>query len=303
MILLNRQLEKRLKIKLFQLRRHTPRCYLFSSKYVLTLFIILMAYFIIMDIKLFISVKHRGPLVKNANTSNHEKSPLTVFSPLPVKKIMIAEVTHFIRSPLAELVEHSLSFSEIFPFISANLISSTHCFLSVVSIRFLISDSLFWRQVGVCIFQFRNFLDSFDGVIYRAHAKRSSYKSHYGSWGYYVDAVSDVFGGACVIIAVGIYLLKHRPLNKQMTRCFRLPDDFDDAINLISTSSTACQQHQQQIDEKLGVNGSKISLNDDYYTSDKVKEGHLASKVAIITSVIMLGIRLGLSVRFFLKIG
>ena len=116
---------------------------------------------------------------------------------------MMAQGTHYLRSPLAELVENSLGFSELFPFVGPNAISVTHCVLSVLSIKYLTHDSLFWRQIGVGLFQFRNFLDSFDGVIYRAHAKKSTYKSHYGSLGYFVDAFSDVFGGLCLI---GCYL-------------------------------------------------------------------------------------------------
>lgn len=179
-----------------------------------------------MDIILFGKARNRGPfqpyqpglkssaqsassLVSNTAlntniTSGKTRSEIkhtigSVFKPLPVKKIMMAEATHFIRSPIAELVEYTLGFSEVFPFMNANLISVMHCLLSVISIKYLIHDSLFWRQFGVCLFLFRNFLDSFDGVIYRAHAKKMTYKSHYGSMGYFVDAFSDVFGGLCLM--------------------------------------------------------------------------------------------------------
>ena len=154
--------------------------------------------------------------------------------------------------------------STMFPFISANFISLTHCALSIVSVKFLINDSLFWRQVGVCIFQFRNFLDSFDGVIFRAHAKRTTYKSHYGSIGYYVDAFSDVFGGLCLIGSVAIYLLKNRPLNKNLTKCFRIIDE-NNTEELIHDKETS----------------------------------HKATKIAILTSVSLLGIRLALSALFW----
>ena len=179
-----------------------------------------------MDIILFDKARNRGPFQPYSpnmqNSNKNLKSPTvqmfdaiinnnsgksievkhtigSVFKPLPVKKIMMAEATHFIRSPIAELVEYTFGFSELFPFMTANVISVTHCILSVISIKYLIHDSLFWRQFGVLIFLFRNFLDSFDGVIYRAHAKKMTYKSHYGSLGYFVDAFSDVFGGLCLM--------------------------------------------------------------------------------------------------------
>ena len=217
-------------------------------------------YFLIMDCILFNKAKHRGPFINldlnkdeiltnnhnihnsskllskliqaasstslNSNHLNNHASG-SIFWPLPVKKIMMADGTHYIRSPIAEFVEYAFSFSEIFPFISANFISFSHCVLSVVSIKFLINDNLFWRQFGVCIFQFRNFLDSFDGVIYRAHAKKSIYRSNYGSMGYFVDAFSDVFGGLCLIGSLAIFFLKHRPLNKKLTKCFRTASSDD----------------------------------------------------------------------------
>lgn len=163
-----------------------------------------------MDVILFSKVKHIEPMqrfkpkIALGSTVGHilknSSRPKSFFSPLPVKKIMMAEVTHFIRSPLAELVETVFKFSEIFPFVTPNMISFFHNMISIVSIRFLSHDLLFWRQFGVCLFQFRNFLDSFDGVIYRAHAKKIEYKSHYGSFGYFIDAISDTLGGKYPII-------------------------------------------------------------------------------------------------------
>lgn len=193
---IHHQLERVFRLRLFRLRRRLtmPRCYLLTSKFLLPSLIALFVYLLVMDIKLYTAVKSRGPLspVDSNMVRNYTKG---IFWPLPVKKIMIGEATHFIRSPLAEIIESSLHFSELFPFITANVVSFTHFILSLICVRFLSSETLLWRQIGVVLFQLRNFLDSFDGVIYRAHAKRANYKSHYGSFGYYVDAVSDVLGG------------------------------------------------------------------------------------------------------------
>lgn len=304
-----------IKLKIFNLKRRLPTCYLLSSKSILTLAIILFTYILIMDIKLFGMARTRGAFVssKTINKSltrvsllplgldQHQSPGYSLFRPLPVKKIMMAEATHYIRSPLAEFVEHGLGFSTLFPFISANFISLTHCALSVISIKFLAHESLFWRQVGVCLFQFRNFLDSFDGVIYRSHAKRSTYKSHYGSIGYFVDAVSDVFGGFCLIGAVAIYLLKCRPLNKNLTKCFRIADDVEDsAASLIQINSP---------NEKSDVHTSPLSSplvnskNGYFFRFNKTascnESGVYASRVAILLSVALLGIRLGLSALFW----
>jgi hypothetical protein len=322
--------EKWLRLKLFYLKRSVPRCYLFSSKFMLTASLLLAVYILFMDIKLIGRVKNRAPLKPfAANNSPHARflaatstktsaqsaaaGPIGVFSPLPVKKIMMAEGTHFIRSPLAELVERSLGFTSLFPFIGPNVISFTHCALSIVCIRFLISDALSWRQVGVCVFQFRNFLDSFDGVVYRAHANRHAYKSHYGSIGYYVDAFSDVFGGTCLIGSIAIYLLKHRPLNKSLTRCFRLSaDEMDDVISSASSGSsekgplilpTHSASAAAAAAHGLDPHDAKIYSNSHYYVSSgKMRDASgavIASKAAILASVAFLGVRFALSALFW----
>lgn len=266
-----------------------------------------------MDIRLFKMAQVRGPytpmkMTKNATKSSSTSGEMTtttipeskfsysVFRPLPVKKIMMAEATHYIRSPIAEFIEHGLGFSSIFPFISANFVSITHCILSVVSIKFLIHDSLFWRQVGVCIFQFRNFLDSFDGVIFRAHANKTAYKSHYGSLGYFVDAFSDVFGGLCLIGSVALYLLKNKPLNKSLTKCFRLADDSNEnSPNLEKASLTRSNSTDNFF-------FSSSSLSNNYYKTKSFiskETGLYATKITILTSVGLLGIRLALCALFW----
>lgn len=123
--------------------------------------------------------------------------------------------THYIRTPIAEFVENSLHFSHYFPFISANVISFVHCCLSLISFKFFSSDSLIWRQVGVLLFQLRNFLDSLDGVICRAQSNtRKAYKSYHDTTGYFIDALSDVLGCLFLIGSIGIHLInKHKPVS------------------------------------------------------------------------------------------
>ena len=84
--------------------------------------------------------------------------------------------------------------------------------------KFISSESLFRRQIGVLIFQFRIFLDAFDGVVFRAHSHTKRYKSYYGDFGYYVDAISDVLGGACLILGCLFYFYKQRPFRSITTR-------------------------------------------------------------------------------------
>ena len=321
-----------LKFKYIHLKRRIPTCYLLSSKFILTAMSVILIYFFTMDIILVSKVKHRGsfkPLPSNLQHTgqpvikNDTHTPISVneefdkphmqdsfWYPLPVKKIMMADPTHYIRSPIAEFVEKKLGFSEHLPFISANGISLFHCVLSGISIKFLIDDSLFWRQFGVVLFQFRNFLDSFDGVIYRAHAKRTTYKSHYGSLGYLVDAFSDVFGGLCLVGSCAIYLLKRPPLKRSLTRCFRLVDDLEDSIDSTNDSieKNNLQEEQKffEINEKNSSNSSitnsynskqkSFLYKKNYSTSNNTGNNSIfATKSTILASVALLGIRYGLS--------
>lgn len=217
-----------------------------------------------------------------SNSGDHDSSTkvVSIFSLLPVKKIMIAEATHFIRSPLAHFVEYEFNFSHHFPFITANMISVFHCLLSFVCIKFLIDNDLYWRQVGVCLFQFRNFLDSFDGVIYRALANKTSYKSHYGSLGYMVDSSSDVIGGICLIVAVGIYLLKNPPANRNPS-CFGGAHHEPDKMNLLNDTYVKSSSDQAiTLLHRYGVNTTPI-------------------KLTIVVSTVLFGIRFGLSGLFW----
>ena len=294
-----------------------PTCYLLSSKFILSMMLTITIYFFTMDTILVFKIKNRhlmNAYYYNGKNSVDYSSLLTtlssneqftksqelippngIFWPLPVKKIMMVESTHYMRSPVAEFIETNLHFSEIFPFISANIISITHCILSVVSTKFLCSDSLFKRQFGVCIFQFRNFLDSFDGVIYRAHAKKRVYKSHYGSIGYFIDAVSDVFGGICLMLAIGYYLFKNPPPNKNRTKCFRIAEDIETSLRDSSSSSSSYIYH------KLGSNGSNgSSLSNSNCDVESQSENSLfASKTVVFISVGLCAIRLAISALFW----
>jgi len=108
---------------------------------------------------------------------------------------MIASATAFLRSPAAEALGAALRLGARPPLVSAHAVSLAHACLSVASVRWLASERLRARQLGVALFQLRNFLDSFDGVVYRARSRTRAYASNYGSGGYWVDALSDTLGG------------------------------------------------------------------------------------------------------------
>ncbi|CAF0867283.1 unnamed protein product [Rotaria sordida] len=185
-----------------------------------TLFLLFIIYLLIMDIILYFKIRSRKLLDFNlSDTILNQKiiHTIDIFDLLSIKKIMIEPIIHYVRSPLAESLETKLHFTYYFPFISANVISYFHCFLSLISIKFISNESLFRRQIGVIIFQFRTFLDCFDGVIYRAHTNDKRFKSYYGNFGYYVDAISDIIGGICLIIGCLLYFFKQRSFHTKLS--------------------------------------------------------------------------------------
>lgn len=157
------------------------------------------------------------------------------------------------QSPIAEFVESNLHFTQHFPSITANSISIFHCFLSIVCVKFFSSESLFRRRIGVLIFEFRSFLDCLDGVVFRANKKFARYKSYHNEIGYYIDGLSDVLGGTCLIIGCYLYFNKHRPsrsklhplhqpLSVRTSRSNELDKDEEDSImiNLDDEKKSPC---------------------------------------------------------------
>ncbi|CAF0999343.1 unnamed protein product [Rotaria sordida] len=239
----------------FQHERFYVRTFhLFIAYPIYSCFLLLIIYLQIMDIILYFKIRSRGSLDLNVititNHTNlnkfHQKMTETsndnhIFNSLSIKKMMVGQITQYVRSPLAEYVESNLHFTYYFPSISVNIISIFHCFLSLISIKFFSSELLFQRRIGILIFEFRNFLDCLDGVVFRAHIKNSHYKSYHDNFGFYIDSLSDVFGGICLIIGCLLYFYKQRPfrsiihqVNQSLsTRLSRSNDNENEEIDLI----------------------------------------------------------------------
>ncbi|CAF3733899.1 unnamed protein product [Rotaria sordida] len=231
--------------------------HLFIAYSIYSYFLLLIIYLQIMDIILYFKIRSRGSLDLNVititNHTNlnkfHQKTTETsndnhIFNSLSIKKndgwTNFSE-TQYVRSLSAEYVESNLHFTYYFPSISANIISIFHCFLSLISIKFFSSELLFQRRIGILIFEFRNFLDCLDGVVFRARIKNSHYKSYHDNFGFYIDSLSDVFGGICLIIGCLLYFYKQRPfrsiihqVNQSLsTRLSRSNDNENEEIDLI----------------------------------------------------------------------
>ena len=176
--------------------------------------LILIIYFIWMDIALFVNLQRFSPPpietekiisnnlsdIKNYGINNKFKDngmdPFSIFKPLSVKLIMVDHMTHYIHDILARFLVDTMHFTQIFPWISANLVSFIGLGFAVLGSRLTLSDNLFYRQLGALLFELRNLADSLDGVVYRArkrveqsklinskNAPGIMYSSNYGSFG------------------------------------------------------------------------------------------------------------------------
>ncbi len=210
--------------------------------------IILIVYFLWMDIALFVHLQKWSPpplrteiaqpLNVNKTFLINQKSDdsdmlFSTFKPLSVKLIMVDHVSHYIHDILARYLEDTLHFTTIFPWITANTVSFTGLFLSMIGSRLIISERMEYVRLGAILIELRNLGDALDGVVYRSHQRRKIkenelmslknnmlvtgpvqpmvYASNHGTSGFKVDAICDGLGGFFVVLAILVKFLKHPP--------------------------------------------------------------------------------------------
>lgn len=172
-----------------------------------TAFIII--YFFLMDCRLYQTLQQWQGANLNATIGHY--SP---FRPLTMKLLMMNHVNHYILMPMAEYFDEYSKFSKRFPFITANMVSFSHIVVCIVAFRMMYSDSLSVRRWGCLLFQLRNWLDAFDGVVHRSHAgTQFRLKSYRNTSGYLVDAIADTWSGFMESLAMYLFLLKNPPTN------------------------------------------------------------------------------------------
>ena len=160
--------------------------------------VFLFLYFVMMDIFLY----QRFMRVNLVDEKLKNGEMLTVFRPLSVKMIMNDHVTHYLATPLSEALCYYTNFGVNFYYITPNVISFTHLCLGLLSARFVFSESLYRRRIGIVLYEVRSFLDAFDGTVYRSHANDKAYKSDHSNFGYWVDVVSDTLSGFALCFGI-----------------------------------------------------------------------------------------------------
>jgi len=108
-------------------------------------------------------------------------------------------------------LNRNMGLSEL-PWMSANLVTTMHLIIAVCSGRFFGSSLLSFRRIACILFEVRSCLDVLDGVIYRAQKGSTTFVSGWGSMGYMIDAVADVFGSFSILLGTMYRYNKCPPL-------------------------------------------------------------------------------------------
>lgn len=198
------------------------------SKLLLTLLIILIAFYVYLDVHLYLRIQnypidrnmHRngthtvptimpdtspgpGPPVVNYSDVTWVNCHINPLCDVTVKALMLDHTNHYIFAPMATVFDDFAGFSRS-TIITPNMISFFHVFVALISGRMIASDSLGYRRVGVVLFQVRTFLDDLDGHVARAKRNIRGERSEIGTMGYYVDGICDGLG--CIALMIGVFV-------------------------------------------------------------------------------------------------
>lgn len=193
------------------------------SKMLVGLLFLMILFYVWMDVNLYIRVQsyprdrnfaqNLTPNYKDAAWFSCDVTPLC---DVTVKALLLDHTNHYLLAPLVMIVDNVVGISQT-AWITPNSISFFHVFVAVVSGKFVSSDSLVYRRVGVVLFEFRTFLDDMDGHVARARKHIRGERSEIGTSGYYIDGLCDAIG--CVALMVGTFIfLKNNPPRRGYTQ-------------------------------------------------------------------------------------
>lgn len=167
----------------------------------------MLTYFIIMDILLF-SRFQKVDLVLDSKGGKPDEiyTPITHLS---IKGILNDHPSQFFIAPSTEYFNLLTHFSSTFSYITPNMISVVHLVCGFISGKFLASENLQDRRIGVILYEYRTWLDAFDGTVHRAQEGfHLRYHSDHSSLGYAIDSLFDTLGGCFIVFSIFFYLWK-----------------------------------------------------------------------------------------------
>ena len=159
-----------------------------------------------------------GEVYEYGSLYNESMAERMIFPVKSVKLRMQDHTGHFVRLPLMRFVNEKWGISKI-PGITPNLISGLHLFVAIIAGKLVSYGSLCIRRTGAVLFEVRSQLDLLDGVVYRAQSNmKNTFVSGWGTYGYLIDAFTDMAGGIILAIGCLVFLRKYPPIKHQTRR-------------------------------------------------------------------------------------
>jgi len=177
-------------------------------------------YFLWCDITFFSQLAAERTELLASNKTN-------IVSKYSVKLRMLPPLDQYVYLPLCNWFNSEFAISEI-SWISPNVVTLMHFTVAVVCGRFFSSSTLLVRRVGCFLFEFRSFLDILDGVIYRTQRGTTTFVSGWGSMGYWIDGMADVFGSLFIMLGTLYRYNKCPPLKNHASKINKYNGTFKD---------------------------------------------------------------------------
>ena len=101
-------------------------------------------------------------------------------------------------------------------------------YLWVLTGKFLTSEVLSSRRLGVLLFEVRSFLDSLDGIVARTRSKQRAMIADHTQWGYWMDGFCDLLG--TIFFMVAVLLICQRSMPRKGPSIYYVITFWDEAI-------------------------------------------------------------------------
>lgn len=181
----------------------------------------LLMYFLWMDVALYYRIQSLPPPVAELKTTTPQVAPAAppprLFSPftgLSVKMMMLDQVNNYIHTPLANIFNRVTDFSQVFYFVTPNMVSFAGFVSACIAAKFILVDSLGMHRLAVFMFALRTWFDALDGLVARERRHMVQFVSLRDTSGYVVDGVADACGFTVFLIGCFLYLRKKLPTSK-----------------------------------------------------------------------------------------
>lgn len=178
----------------------------------LLVFFALLTYFLWMDVALYHRIQSLS--LVGPTPSSRPSGLFSPFTGLSVKMMMMDQVNNYIHAPLANLFNQVTRFSEVFYFVTPNMISVAGLLSAVAAARVVTEDSLTMQRCAVLLMMLRTWFDALDGLVARSRMGLVRHMSVRETSGYVVDGAADTLGFAVFLVGCFLHLRKKLPTTK-----------------------------------------------------------------------------------------